>query len=347
MSVCIVGSGPAGLYTARALLKRTDLKIDIFEKMAEPFGLVRWGVAPDHIIKKGDKLQEYQRILADSRVSLRLNHNVTSLSGLLPNYKHIVLATGLQASRRSGVRGERTCPRVVTSMDFAFWYNGHPQPFTPPTMPKHGSRVMVVGHGNVAIDIARMLVQPLEVLRALPRLNKNFFDWRSSFDDVHVDVVGRGEFGLGRISQSYLEEIANIKFCRTYVDPYPGHVTGSNERLNRNFHILKDLVFSKYKTKLDVNTVQLRYNYAPVEYRTDGDRVVVESGDQGGKYDLVIQSVGFETATDLFIPDPKVHRVGWAAHGARGTISSNIEVAEKLVDSMGYGEVGGGDFGKV
>ncbi|KAG5455432.1 MAG: hypothetical protein BJ554DRAFT_5159, partial [Olpidium bornovanus] len=138
--VAIVGSGPAGFYTAHRLLKGSpDVKVDMFERLPVPFGLVRFGVAPDH--------PEVKLTMADMK----------------DHYDAVVLAYGASGDRELGIPGERDLRGVVSARAFVGWYNGLPdhKDLDPRLLRSHDTAV-VVGMGNVALDVARILLAPVE-----------------------------------------------------------------------------------------------------------------------------------------------------------------------------------------
>ena len=156
--IAIVGSGPSGLFCADALLRqRPDLKIDVFDRLPTPFGLVRFGVAPDH---QGTKavVRQFDRLFAGG--SLRFLGHVQvgrdlPLADLRRHYDAVVLAVGAHADRPLGIPGE-DLPGRYGSMAFVGWYNGHPDfRDLDPLLDRPG--VAVIGMGNVAVDIVRVL----------------------------------------------------------------------------------------------------------------------------------------------------------------------------------------------
>jgi len=158
ISVAIVGSGPSGFYAAEALIKSdADVTIDIIDRLPTPFGLIRGGVAPDHQTTKRVS-RAYERTLGNDRV--RYYGNVTlgrdiDLDTLRDIYDAVVLAVGMPGDRELGVPGEDK-KGVIGSAAFVGWYNGHPD-FRDLNPNLDTGNVVVIGNGNVAIDIARVL----------------------------------------------------------------------------------------------------------------------------------------------------------------------------------------------
>jgi ferredoxin--NADP+ reductase len=163
----VIGSGPSAFYAAEALLKAPDLavRIDVFERLPTPFGLVRGGVAPDHQ-KIKSVTKQYEKTAADPR--LRFFGNVMlgrdlRVEDLVACYDQIVYAVGNESDRRLAIPGEDLAG-VHSATAFVGWYNGHPD-YRDQVFDLGGAeRVAVVGNGNVAIDVTRILIGGAERL---------------------------------------------------------------------------------------------------------------------------------------------------------------------------------------
>ncbi len=160
--IAVIGSGPSGFYAIAALFKQEEhaLKVDLFDRLPTPFGLVRGGVAPDHqnikaVIRVYDKLaqQDRFRFLGNVMVGRDL-----TLADLEAHYQAIVFATGNESERVLGIPGE-DLEGVFSATQFVGWYNGHPD-FRHLSFDLAASeRVIVVGNGNVAMDVTRILAK--------------------------------------------------------------------------------------------------------------------------------------------------------------------------------------------
>lgn len=163
ISVAIIGSGPSGFYTADSLLKSgRDVRIDIIDRLPTPFGLIRGGVAPDHQTTK-KVARAYEKTALADQVTYFGNVEVgkdVSMDELRDMYDAVVLAIGAPRDRKLGIPGEDK-KGVFGSADFVGWYNGHPD-FTNLDPDLDTQNVAVIGNGNVAIDIARVLVKTPE-----------------------------------------------------------------------------------------------------------------------------------------------------------------------------------------
>src|ERR1022692_1636763 len=189
--IAIIGSGPAGCYLADSLLRLVpDASIDIFDRLPVPFGLVLYGVAPDH---QGTKAvaRVLDRVLSRNRVSFFGNVEVgrdIRLEELMALYDVVVLATGASRDRRLNIPGEEL-PGVLGSGAFSGWDNNHPD-HQPPAI--HGVQsAVVIGNGNVAIDVARVLAKSATEL-AGSDLSPEVTSWLETQPIEPIHVVGRG-----------------------------------------------------------------------------------------------------------------------------------------------------------
>jgi ferredoxin/flavodoxin---NADP+ reductase len=166
LKVAIVGAGPAGYYTADALLESANvpIKIDMFDRLCTPGGLVRFGVAPDH--PKTKKIQsKFAEVMADQRVrsffNIEVGQNIQH-SDLSNRYHAVVYAHGAHRGKRLGIAGEELA-NSASAADFVAWFNGHPD-FAELNFDLSSECAVVIGNGNVALDVARILVTDPEIL---------------------------------------------------------------------------------------------------------------------------------------------------------------------------------------
>jgi ferredoxin--NADP+ reductase len=165
--VAVVGSGPAAFYTAEALFKSDldDVQVDLFDRLPVPFGLVRGGVAPDHQKIKG-VTRVYDKIAANDGFrffgNVQLGRDV-SVDDLNAHYHHVVYAFGCESDNKLGLDGE-DLGGVYAATDFVGWYNGHPDHRHHRFDLQNARRVALVGNGNVAMDVARVLLADPDVL---------------------------------------------------------------------------------------------------------------------------------------------------------------------------------------
>lgn len=155
--VAVVGAGPAGLYAADELLKQEGVEVTVYDRLSTPYGLVRAGVAPDHLDTKA--IVDFFRLIEETpgfkyalgvQVGLDVNHEE-----LLESYEAVIYATGASQDRKLEIEGE-DLPGSTTATQFVAWYNGHPD-HVHHVYDLSGDRAVVVGNGNVALDVARIL----------------------------------------------------------------------------------------------------------------------------------------------------------------------------------------------
>ena len=162
--VAVVGAGPAGFYLVERLLARADVEVDLFDRLPAPYGLVRYGVAPDHE-KIRNVTRVFDRIAASPRFRFFGNIEIgrhLPIADLRRWYDQVAFTTGAQTDRRMGIPGEDLIGSH-TATEFVAWYNGHPD-YRDRVFDLSAERVAVVGVGNVAVDVARILCRTPEEL---------------------------------------------------------------------------------------------------------------------------------------------------------------------------------------
>ncbi len=216
LDVAVVGSGPAGLYTAEALIKQAaaldpplPVRVDVLDRLPTPYGLVRYGVAPDHPSIKS--IAEYLRkILENPAVrflgGVHLGDDVTR-EDLLASYDAVVYATGAMRDRRLGIDGE-DLPGSYAATDFVNWYCGHPD-VDPGAFTLDAESVAVIGVGNVAVDVARILVRdPAELART--DVSQPVLDALMASKVREVHVIGRRGPAQAKFTTKELRELGEL-----------------------------------------------------------------------------------------------------------------------------------------
>ncbi|RMZ70060.1 hypothetical protein GMOD_00000105 [Pyrenophora seminiperda CCB06] len=167
LRVAIIGSGPAGFYSAYRLMnKNKDAFIDMYEQLPVPYGLVRYGVAPDHPEVKNcqDTFEEAAQSPRFNYVgNVKVGHDI-ELAKMKPHYDAILFSYGASEDKQLGIPGE-DLPGVYSARSFVAWYNGLPQFQDLDPNLQAGEQAVVIGQGNVALDVARILLTPVDVLR--------------------------------------------------------------------------------------------------------------------------------------------------------------------------------------
>ncbi|MEU1075832.1 MULTISPECIES: FAD-dependent oxidoreductase [unclassified Streptomyces] len=222
LRTAIVGAGPAGIYAADALLKSaaaTDpgVSIDLFEKMPAPFGLIRYGVAPDHPRIKGIVTALHQVL---DKPQIRLFGNVDypgdiSLDELHEFYDAVIFSTGADADRALDIPGI-DLDGSYGAADFVSWYDGHPD--VPRTWPLHAEKVAVLGVGNVALDVARILAKTADELLST-EIPPNVHEGLKANRAREIHVFGRRGPAQAKFSPMELRELDHSPTIEVIVDP--------------------------------------------------------------------------------------------------------------------------------
>lgn len=232
--VAIIGAGPAGIYAADILNELAPgAKIDLFERLPAPYGLVRYGVAPDHPrIKR--ILDSLHSMIDGSNIRLLCNVSVgtdVSMEELRGAYDAVIIATGAQADMPLDIPGI-TLPGSFGAAEFVSWFNGHPD--APPTWPLHAESVAVVGAGNVALDVTRMLIKPARALLDTD-ISANVYEGLAAnpIRDIHL-FARRGPADT-RFSPMELRELGNQDDVDIIIDAAALEPDLHIERMSKQF----------------------------------------------------------------------------------------------------------------
>jgi ferredoxin/flavodoxin---NADP+ reductase len=219
IQVAVVGSGPSGFYATEALLKcNRAVHVDMIERLPVPFGLVRNGVAPDHP-KLKEPILVYDRIARLPGFAFFGNVEVghaVSVAELREFYHAIVLACGAAADRKLNIPGE-TLPGSHTATEFVGWYNGHPD-YRDRGFDVSHEVAVIIGQGNVAADICRILAKPLEDL-ARTDIAEHALEALAQSRIRKIHVVGRRGPAQAKFTSKELKELGEIPGCDALADP--------------------------------------------------------------------------------------------------------------------------------
>ncbi len=379
--IAIIGSGPAGYYTAEAAQKHwgEEVRVDIFDMLPVPYGLIRTGVAPDHQSIKGVS-RRYEKVALTDHV--RFVGNVTvgkdvTIPELRELYDAVVLATGAPNDRQLGLPGEDLA-NVFGSASFVGWYNGHPQ-FAGLDPDLSGKHAVVIGMGNVALDVARILAKTEQEFAGSDIVTHALDALRTSNIET-ITILGRRGPHQIMMTPKELGELGQLERASPRVDPAdlpeeaedailePGlrksvaHLRGF-AAIPENIHAEKpvEIAFDMFASP------QALTGDGKVE-AVEVERTVVEAGravGTGDTYtlpaDLVVSCIGYRTSP---IPDvpfderagkfandegrilPGLYCVGWARRGPSGTIGTNrpdgYSLVEKIVEDIDSGALGTG-----
>ncbi len=221
LTVAVVGSGPSGIYSAEALLKALpgQVLVDVYDRLPAPYGLVRYGVAPDHL-----KIKSVARALAKtlSDPAVRFLGDVEvgvapTVEELRASYDAVIYAFGAARDRRLGIPGE-DLHGSFSAVDFVSWYSGHPDAAVSRyTLDAHSA--VVIGAGNVAVDVARMLTVQADDLRHTDVPEPVLDVLRaSSITDIHI-VARRGP-AQAKFTTKELRELGEIPGVDVVVEPF-------------------------------------------------------------------------------------------------------------------------------
>lgn len=233
--VAVIGAGPSGFYTSLNLLKDTDpnLQVDMFEKNPCPYGLVRYGVAPDH-----PEVKNCQDRFADTRQDGRFQYfgNVfigddLLLKELYENYDVVVYSYGSSLENKLGIPGEDDHPAIVNSRAFVGWYNGDPEyiELDPPL--EKVSDVVIIGNGNVAIDIARILLAPADTHWQSTDITARALDKLKQSKVSKVTIVARRGFLESKFTNKEFRELLELHKVGVHFGGWPDEKFASLKEL--------------------------------------------------------------------------------------------------------------------
>jgi ferredoxin--NADP+ reductase len=268
--VAVVGAGPAGLYTVQSLLaSASGLGVDVFDRLPTPYGLVRYGVAPDN-----QKMKSVTRVLRtafDHNEQVRFIGNVRfgvdiDRADLLEHYDAVVYATGAQGERRLGIPGE-DLPGCYGAKAFVDWYNGHPDAADRNFLLR-AQQVAVVGAGNVALDVARMLVRSPDEIASTDVPDRVLDAFRhSQVTDVHL--IARRGLVEAKFTPEELRGINDLVDVDVVVRPEDVLLTeddetriGSNRQLRTNVEMLRKWAQRPLRGK--ARRIHIRFLHRPV-----------------------------------------------------------------------------------
>jgi ferredoxin/flavodoxin---NADP+ reductase len=365
--IAIVGSGPAGYYTAEAAQKKfgDDVRVDIIDRLPVPYGLIRFGVAPDHQSIKGvykryeaTNLSENVRFVGN--VSVGDNVSVAELQEL---YDCVVLATGAPNDRPLGIAGD-DLPGVVGSAAFVGWYNGHPD-FQNLEPVLDGPGAVIVGNGNVALDCGRILAKTRAeftgsdiVAGALDALDHSGIK--------RITFLGRRGPHQIAMTPKELGELGHLERASPIVDPADLPPLGDDALLEPGMRksVTHLRAFATVQDEPKLIAIEFDFYAMPVAIEGDGkvERIIVEktmldadlrSVPTGERYvipcGLVIACIGYQTPPIESVPYehgrgrfantdgrilPGLYCVGWARRGPSGTIGTNRPDGFAVVDAI-------------
>lgn len=223
LRVAVIGSGAAACYAAEELLGRYPAQVDLFEKQLTPWGLVRSGVAPDHAETK-TVTDEWFAVNEHPDVRLHFGVEVgthVSMDELRSAYHAVIIAAGASEDRRLGIEGE-DLPGSHPASEFVAWFNGHPD-HADDVYDLSGERAVIVGNGNVALDIARVLVADVDYL-ATTDIADHALDALKRSNITEVVVLGRRGTAQAAYTIAEFVAMANVPGVEVVIDPADAEV---------------------------------------------------------------------------------------------------------------------------
>ena len=366
----VVGSGPAGFYTAEALAKAygEQARIDILDRYPVPYGLIRFGVAPDHQSLKAVS-KRYDKVVESAGVDFIGNVTVgkdVSIAELLDLYDAVILATGAPLDRKLGIPGEDLAG-VVGSAEFVGWYNGHPE-FADLDPLFQGTHAAVIGNGNVALDCARILSKTRQEFEGSDIVG-HALDALDTSAIRTITILGRRGPHQIAMTPKELGELGHLEDALPVVDLNDFPPVEADDALEpgqrKSVTILREFANIRANKR---KAMVFDFFAKPLRIEGDGkaERIVVERtelDDKGGArgtgetYEvpasLVVSCIGYSTppiegvAYDerggKFLNDggkiaDRLFAVGWARRGPTGTIGTNrpdgYEVADRVAADM-------------
>ncbi len=285
LTVAIIGAGPSGFYAAEALLKSgLTVRVDMIERLPVPFGLVRHGVAPDHP-KLKEAIPVYDRIARAPGFAFLGNVTVgrdVSVDELRAAYHALVFTCGAESDRRLGVPGEDLAGSY-TATEFVGWYNGHPD-FRDRTFDLDQEVAVIIGQGNVAADVCRILAKTVDELRHTD-IAEHALDALACSRVREIHVMGRRGPAQAKFTAKELKELGELQDADVVVDPAelelnPESLAEFEERkgagAKKNVDILR--AFAARTPAGRHRRIHFRFLLSPVELQGDWhvERVLLE-----------------------------------------------------------------------
>ena len=363
MRVAVVGSGPAGFYAAGALLSADPpAEVDMFDRLPTPWGLVRLGVAPDHpklktVSRAFERIAEQPgfRFLGNVEFGRDIHH-----ADLVRLYDAVIYAVGAQTDRRLGIPGEDLRGSWAAT-EFVAWYNGHPD-YQQLDFDLSVERAVVIGNGNVALDVARRLALTHEELEPTDATDASIAAIASS-PIREILVVGRRGPAQAAFTTPELHEMGELAGADVIVDP--AELQGAQPKgtnAERNVTVLQE--FAAREPEGKPRRVVFRFFRSPVailgEERVEGielvrneldadERAMPTAEHESLPCGLVFRSVGYQGVELPGVPfdpatgtipneggrvEPGVYCAGWIKRGPTGVIGTNKKDATETVELL-------------
>ena len=355
IKIAIIGSGPAAFYTAQSLLKEDiEYEIDIIEKLFSPYGLVRYGVSPDHQSTKNVS-RVFERTLNNANVEffggIEIN-NSPSIEDILALYDTVVIATGMAKDRDLNINNTNISG-YFGATQFVNWYNGHPE-YKNLSPDLSGDTAIIIGNGNVAIDCARLLVSSAKELE-----DTDITDYakiallNSGIKKVYI--IGRRGPLDAKFTTVEIREMSELLDCDQVLSKgtlQSISKTILEDEISKQYRILTSFPEEKPRNSNKTKTVEFKFYLSPTNI-LGTDRISdVEFKDNLNennktitiKANLLISAIGYEGEEIEGVPTDstgkiinneniikdRLYAVGWVSRGPTGVIGTNKQDGAKV-----------------
>ena len=355
IKIAIIGSGPAAFYTAQSLLKEDiEYEIDIIEKLFSPYGLVRYGVSPDHQSTKNVS-RVFERILSNTNVEffggIEIN-NSPSIKDILALYDAVVIATGMAKDRDLNINNTNISG-YFGATQFVNWYNGHPE-YKNLSPDLSGDTAIIIGNGNVAIDCARLLVSSTQELEGTDITDYAKMALLNS-GIKKVYIIGRRGPLDAKFTTVEIREMSELLDCDQVLSKgtlQSMSKTILEDEIDKQFRILASFPEAKQRNSKKTKTVEFKFYLSPINILGTDRMSDVEFKDNLNennktvtiKANLIISAIGYEGEEIEGVPTDstgkiinnenivkdRLYTVGWASRGPTGVIGTNKQGGAKV-----------------
>ena len=363
LKIAIIGSGPSAFYTAQSLIKKNiNCEIDIIEKLFCPYGLIRFGVAPDHQSTKNVS-RVFERVLNNPNVEffggVEIN-DYPSINEILEIYDSVVIATGMAKDRVLNIN-EKNKTGYFGATQFVNWYNGHPE-YKNLNPCLNTDTAIIIGNGNVAIDCARILVKTIKELESTD-ITQYAIDTLKNSSIKNIYIIGRRGPLDAKFTTVEIREMGELLDCDTILSPSTKNNIDKkllDGDLAKQYRILTSFDESKPKNSNKSKTVEFKFHLSPTEFigeneitglkfknnlSSNEDCITINAG-------LVISAIGYQgdEITGLKsdesgmiihknnIIEDRLYAAGWVSRGPSGVIGTNkhdgARVAEHIENNV-------------
>lgn len=369
LRVAIIGAGPSGCYAAEQLCGVAGVEVSVFDRLPTPFGLVRAGVAPDHQATKG-VTDGFQRVLTRSNVTCFFNVDVgkdVTLEELLDHHHAVIFSAGADDDRKLGIPGE-DLPGSFAARELVAWYNGHPS-HAHESFDLSGERAVIIGNGNVALDVARVLASPVDTFEPTDMAQYAVDALRTSGIREVVVSARRGVLDAAFTTSEFLalqrapgvDVVSLPDEVRIEIDADPSeHRFGAGRR--------RDLAIAASATESTADSKRVVFRYLMTPVSINGQDAVESvtfqrtgapegEGIETIEAGLVLRAIGYRAAPIAGLPfdevtgtipnelgrvvDPEasttlagLYCTGWLKRGATGVIGSNKVCSKETVTAL-------------